>query len=207
MPILLTLDRAKVSGSLELPGDWEPRQVPTFPEFSFPRTFDNPLLPTLREILAAAPTIQVTQDEHGIVRMRDPAIPEDILNVRIAHIEFRGNGIDPQGPNYDPDDSLAAIMRAPEMVAFKKANGFGWPAEGMRAVPGNFSSGYWPPQQPHLSGALNNVSLSEALDYVLKTFPGIWVYANYPATVSDHRNVYFGFFRLDKSGHSVYVVQ
>jgi len=32
------------------------------------------------------------------------------------------------------------------------------------------------PALPHLSGELDNVTVSKALDYILKTFPGLWTY-------------------------------
>ena len=31
---------------------------------------------------------------------------------------------------------------------------------------------------PHIFGNLNDVTLAQALDYVLKTFPGFWAYEN-----------------------------
>jgi hypothetical protein len=34
---------------------------------------------------------------------------------------------------------------------------------------------------PSFSGELNNVTLSEALDYMLKTFRGLWIYEECPA--------------------------
>ena len=33
---------------------------------------------------------------------------------------------------------------------------------------------------PHISGELNNVIVSQALDQVLKTFSGLWIYENCP---------------------------
>jgi len=33
-----------------------------------------------------------------------------------------------------------------------------------------------PPDGPHLSGDLDNVTFSQVLDYVLQTYPGFWAY-------------------------------
>jgi hypothetical protein len=203
MPVLLALDKAKASGSLEFSGNWDAGQVPTFPPFAFPKTFEGPLIPTLREILAVVPTVQVTEDRNGLIRMIDPSIPTDILNVRISHIEFRGNTGDSEGPNYNPDDGLTCIKRTPEVTAFAEAHGFDWLTGRGGPAPGNF--GHWPPQFPHMSGSLDNVTVSEALDHILQTFPGIWVYENYPANATEKRNVYLGFFYLRKSGNNLFV--
>jgi hypothetical protein len=49
---------------------------------------------------------------------------------------------------------------------------------------------------PRVSGELNNVTLSEALDYMLKTFPGLWVYENCHGSGNDKtRVVVFAFYR------------
>jgi hypothetical protein len=48
---------------------------------------------------------------------------------------------------------------------------------------------------PRVSGELNNVTLSQALDYMLKTFPGLWVYENCPGDNKYKRVVLFTFYR------------
>lgn len=44
-----------------------------------------------------------------------------------------------------------------------------------------------------ISGELNDVTLADALDYVLKTFPGFWLYQDCE-TQDQQRVVYFGLF-------------
>jgi len=46
-----------------------------------------------------------------------------------------------------------------------------------------------------ISGELNNVTLADALDYVLKTFPGFWLYQDCES-LDGQRLVYFGLFPL-----------
>ena len=62
----------------------------------------------------------------------------------------------------------------------------------MGAVRGNV--GHWPVEWPHISGTLDNITLSEALDYVLKTFPGIWLYENCPQTHKETESPIFDSF-------------
>jgi hypothetical protein len=50
-------------------------------------------------------------------------------------------------------------------------------------------------QFPGVSGELNNVTVSQALDYMLKTLPGLWVYKNCPGDGKDKRLVLFTFYR------------
>lgn len=47
---------------------------------------------------------------------------------------------------------------------------------------------------PRATGELNNVTLSEALDYMLKTFRGLWVYENCPGDGKNDRIVVFMFY-------------
>lgn len=202
MPILLALDGAHVSGYLELSGSPDAQQVPNFPEFSAPTTYANPVIRTLREILAVAPTIQVTEVRGGLVRMIDRGVPADILNIRIAHVELRGHY---DGQVHNPDEALACILKAPEVATFMKAHDIDYPDRG-GGVPGNLF-GHWPPEAPHMSGSLDNVTLSEALDRVLETFPGLWVYENYAPSANRKRDVYLGFFYLEKEGRRVVVVE
>jgi hypothetical protein len=72
---------------------------------------------------------------------------------------------------HGPYVALTTILAAPEVTAFKKAHTID--SDGTRRVPGNILS---QSKLPEVAGELNNVTLSQALDSVLKTFPGYWVY-------------------------------
>jgi hypothetical protein len=126
--------------------------------------------------------------------MIERGVPSDLLNVRIAHVSFEGRGaaaVQNAGV-YTPNDALRAILQAPEIANFMGAHHIER-SVGNEAVPGNLF-GQWPPEYPHISGSLDNVTLSAALDRVLKTFPGIWVYENCPRSKNKGRTVYFHFF-------------
>jgi len=137
--------------------------------------------------------------------MAEIGVPADVLNVRISHISFERSGANGQGAAYNPDDALNAILRAPEVMDFMKAHDIEQPSQGA-GVPGNLI-GRWPPEQPHISGSLDNVTVSEALDRILETFPGIWVFENCPRNDKKNRHLYFGFFYLQKIGSEVVVVE
>ena len=49
--------------------------------------------------------------------------------------------------------------------------------------------------EPHISGELNNVTLAQALDYLAKTFGGLWVYKECPGNKASKRIVDLRFYR------------
>jgi hypothetical protein len=150
----------------------------------------------LREILSDDPAMQVKQDPDGTIRMTEIGVPSDLLNVKISHILFETSR--PGQPGiYTANGALRLILRAPEVVAFMKTHNIEWPYHG-DAVPGNL--GAWPPESPHISGSLENVTLSGALDHILRTFGGIWIYEDCPRSDSKNRVVYFRFYYLRKIG-------
>lgn len=166
--ILSVLQRGEVSGSLEYWTQCGVRQV--LPRLLAIRPLhDNPEgspVPTLQEMFVDDPRMHVTEDSDGMVRMVESDAPEDLLNVTISHISFPAV--------YDGERAQGFILRAPEVKSFMKTHGIAW-------LPIGSSLGLFTlpsPEMPHISGDLNNVTLRQALDYVLKTFPGFWVYEN-----------------------------
>jgi len=200
--ILEILDRASLSASFEFSGAC-PGHNPNFPPLGIVRLGHDPIR-DLHKVLADHPNIQIQQDSSGIVRMVERGIPKDILNVRIGHVSFDREGNNGKYGTYSPSSATATILSAPEVVAFMKSKHIE-PSHGA-GVPGNLV-GERPTNQPHLSGTLENVTVSQALDSILATFPGMWVYQNCPARGGRGRDVFFGFFRLQRAGSNVLVVE
>ena len=194
--MLHVLDNAGLSGSLEVWGRCDLRDFPDFPQFRAPAAGSE--LQTLRAMLADDPAMQVSLDKDGAIRMIESGIPSDILNVRISHISF--GDLDHNGV-YTPYAALGSILGSPEVVAFMKANDVEWP----NLVNPLRNPGAWPAKAPHISGSLDNVTVAEALDRVLKTFGGIWFYENCPQDDKKKRVVYIRFYQLRKMGSWVFV--
>ena len=117
--------------------------------------------------------------------MVETDVPSDLLEVKIRHLSF------PVEPMYHgPNMALHAILMTPEVIAFRRAHSIGPLAEltGGFALPGDCCSG------PSVSGVLDDVTVAQALDYVLQTFPGFWLYENCQDTAG-RRTVFFNFFR------------
>ncbi len=169
------LSEANVSGSLAYwgrCGDLEAR--PDLPSVR-PRPENSGSVPpvqALREMFADDPKMHVTQDANGMIRMVESDVPRDLLDVRISHISFKD--YDGRDGVWNPRQARRMLEHAPEVQAFLRAN-VRWASDAEYI---NDVSGGRSPNFPHVSGDLNDVTLAEAMDYVLKSFPGFWVYEN-----------------------------
>jgi len=185
------LNGSDVSGSLEYWGSCDlGKPYPDFPRIRFPDNYSGPPLTVLQRMFADDPHMRVTKDGSGIIRMIEDDVPTDILDVRIQHLSFDKAANEYEGFT-SPIDVLSYILSAPEVRAFGKAKHLGpdveaevRPSTGLRFVA---------PDGFHFSGDLKNVTLAQALDYVLKTFPGFWLYQNC-RTEGGGRTVFFTFY-------------
>jgi len=194
--IMKILSKANISGSLEFWGSCDNESgVPDYPRLSVPSNNNGTPLEILREMFSADPEMQVTQDADGTIRMVESDVPRDFLAVTIGHISFDGirktiyesDGRERTEPFIvqDPNDALHLILATPEVGAFMKSQNI------KRPYLFDSPSSHWP-GEPQISGSLENTTLSQALDYVLKVYPGFWVYENC-TNKSKERMVYIGF--------------
>jgi hypothetical protein len=185
-PIVDVLRSGYLSGSLEYWGRCGDESVTHFPMTITPANPSAPPLQVLREMFANDPMMRITLEEpNDIVRMAETDIPQDLLNVKITHLSFDEEN--KRGfPMYFPANVLSFITHAPEVQAFMNDHGI----ELTPTMINEASS-----TSPRVSGELNNVTLSEALDYMLKTFPGLWVYENCTDGSKSKRGVVFSFYR------------
>lgn len=185
-PLFTVLANAKVSASIEVSGSCE-AVLPQLPSMQAPAGAEGSPLEVARAIFAGNPTMKVTADPDGTIRIRQSGIEDDVLNVKIHRVKLGGSS--PEVGYYSPNLTLFPILGAPEVSAFMKAHDVEW-----RQPPLLISTiGVIPPWFPHLSGSLENLTVSQVFDHVLKTFPGIWVYENCPAQDGKRRGVYFNF--------------
>jgi hypothetical protein len=161
------LSSERRSGSLEYWGFCDlDKGWPDFPE---PRSVSGrkgPALNILQEMFADDPKMRVIQERDGKIRMVETDVPTDFLDVKIHHLSF------PSAYHSGPM-ALQAILHAPEVIDFMSRNighKVSWDGWGM---PGQiFTDG------PSVPGDLNDVTVAQAMDYVLETFPGVWTYQN-----------------------------
>jgi hypothetical protein len=210
--VLNVLATARLSGSIEYSGKCGPDVlVPDLPPV---RWLQKPYPPnpvdTLRTMFSIDGRFVVSQGSNGIVRVVETGVQNDILGVRIGHLSFDGIS--------NPDEVLELILGAPEVRSFMQAHGIGQPIDtfasppayrlpGMKHVPPN-------PGVKSISGELNDVTLADALDYVLKSFPGFWLYQDCE-TPEQQRVIYFTLFPVpgrmwvwrDKLTHIISLVE
>jgi hypothetical protein len=128
-------------------------------------------------MLAGNSKIRVTQDPDGMIRIVEADVPTDILEVRIHYLSFPANSPisfdETRRPLYMHGTHIAleTILQAPELVAFEKEHQIK-DNDSLRSE-GDVLS--WS-KGSEVTGELKDVTVSQALDYVLKTFPGYWVY-------------------------------
>jgi hypothetical protein len=126
-------------------------------------------------------TIHVTQEPNGLIRMAAADVPTDIVKIRIHHISFAQSDSELiSGPPF----AVMRIMSASEVAVFMKEHD-------IRSRAFRIEGSY--PRLPDIPGELYDVTVSEALDYVLITFPGYWVYENC-TTPEGTRSINFRFY-------------
>jgi hypothetical protein len=184
-PIMSVLRRNNLSGSLEYWGTCSPMRI-DFPAVTKPPMSDSAgALQVLREMFANDEKMQVTQEHDGTIRMVETDVPLELLNVKISHISFDDDPKTQYQMSF-PVQVTWLITHAPEVQTFMKDHG-------IEQIPTMMNQASTP--FPRVSGELNNVTLSGALDYMLKTFKGVWVYENCPSTTKGKRMVSFAFYR------------
>ena len=176
------LTEAHVSGSLVYSADCEFHvgRFPILPHVGTPRRSGQPA-EVLQSMFGESSTIRVTQEPNGLVRMAEADVPTDILEVKIHHVSFAGSGTGPVG---GARFAMIKILGSPEVRAFMEKHDL---------TTGAFRLEGANPSQPDVLGELNEVTVSEALDYVLKAIPGYWVYENC-TTPEGARSVNFEFY-------------
>ncbi len=104
--------------------------------------------------------------------MAETDVPKDFLEVKIHHLSFPS--LYHSGAIYHSGAmAVYAILNTPEVIGFMDHNigrevaWEGWGMPGQVVIDG-----------PSVPGELNDVTVAQALDYVLQTFPGFWFYQN-----------------------------
>lgn len=189
IPLINVLDSASLSGSLEISGDCGSKRFPQFPQVRQGKS-DSTLI-KLGEMLSSNSGVTVSQDSNGIIRIIGPDVPTDFLNVKISHITFEGDKHN--ASLFSPTYAMWIVFAAPEVVAFFKSHDIEKPFL-IEFFTGNpFVTP--PPDSPHISGSLDNVTVGEVLDRILQSFPGVWFYGNCTQNEKHKRAIFVRFYR------------
>jgi hypothetical protein len=177
------LAKARASGSLAYQGQCQDRGGTwDLPAVSSPKYEPNPVQ-MLREMFADDRKMQVTQDTNGNIRMVETDVRRDLLDLKIVQVPFSSDS-----GFHDPRWAISQIMVTPDVKNYMTVNNIGPVVSDFRLFIGPLS-----PSAPKISGDLYFVTVSEALDYILKTYPGFWAYEECTAKNAS-REVFFQFF-------------
>jgi hypothetical protein len=184
--------KAHASGSLEYRGVCNFKEpYPDFPKLRPTSGHEGSAVESLREMFSVDPEMRVSQDADGKIRMIEVDVPSDLLDVRIHHLRFPAEY---HGPNVAKN----VILQSPEVISFRREHNIGPEADWGHGFA--LSSDAFAPSKPSVSGDLSDVTVRQALDYVLRVFPGFWVYENCKSRGGD-RVVYIAFF--ENAPHAV----
>lgn len=176
------LSSAQLSGSLEFWGICDFQLHSEFPKLRPVSGHEGSALEALQEMFADDTKMRVMQENDGKIRMVETDVPKDFLEVKIHHLSFTSG-------DHSGAMALYGIVNTPEVIDFmdhnigRKVAWEGWGAPGQIVIHG-----------PSVTGELNDVTVAQALDYILQTFPGFWAYQNchYP---DGARKISVGFYK------------
>lgn len=166
--ILDELEDTHISGSLIYSAkcSFHQGRFPIVPHVHLASRSGSPV-DVLQSMFAGDSKMHVTQEPNGIVRMAETDVPSDILEVKIHHISFQATPSDGLPPLGGPRLAMIRVLGAPEVKSFMEAHDITTGA-------GRLEGAY--PKLPEVPGELSDVTVLQALDYILKAFPGYWVY-------------------------------
>jgi hypothetical protein len=108
------------------------------------------------------PHLSWSRDANGLTRVRDDRVPTDVLRLRLQRVHF--NRV------RDSNAAIRIVLDAPEVQAYFRENDI------ERSTSFNASMYTTPRGFPTSSGDLRNVTVAEALDRIMRFFPGLWMY-------------------------------
>lgn len=184
------LSKAHASGSLEYWGVCNFKEVmPDFPKLrTVPDRAGSPV-ELLREMFSVDPEMTVNQDAGGKIRMIEDDVASDLLDVRIRHLQFTGE-------YHGAFFAVVTILKTPEVIAFRREHKIG-PEGDWDPGFGELSHSAFAPKVPKVLGDLHDVTVRQALDYILETFHGFWLYENCKDPEGG-RMTYLGFFENER---------
>jgi hypothetical protein len=175
---------AHASGSLEYWGVCNFKEpYPDFPKLKAISGHEASAVELLQEMLSLDPEMRVSQDRDGKIRMIEEDVPRDLLDVRIHYLRFPGE-------YHGAHMAIGVILQSPEVIAFRREHTIGPETDWVGGI--GYSSDGLVPTVPSVRGDLHDVTVREALDYVLQTFQGFWLYENCK-NPGGGRIVYFDF--------------
>ena len=119
-----------------------------------------PVVEALHQALASEPSLTVKEDASGSIRIVGANVNTELLGLRIPEIRFRSED--------NPRDATATLLIRPEVKSYMQSHRINFENVVNQMAP--------MPKGAHLNTILRNATISEALDRIAQTFPGVWIY-------------------------------
>src|SRR5581483_8947191 len=114
----------------------------------------------LRQAFVNDPALTVKEDSSGMIRVVSGDVQPELLGVTIHDVKFRNEG--------DPREATYKLLASPELKTYMQSH---------RTEFVTTSGGLVPPASgQHLNGTLTDMTVSQSLDLIAQTFPGVWTY-------------------------------
>jgi hypothetical protein len=119
---------------------------------------------TLRLMLKNDKRFRIKTDPDGVVRVFEPGIPNDVLNIRVKRVKLS------EEQRFNDKDAMGAVLQAPEVQTYFEAHNIEQPIDlGGFINPSD-------PRLPHLETAIENMTVLDALKHILLVFGETGVY-------------------------------
>jgi hypothetical protein len=114
----------------------------------------------LRKALMKDSRLKVKEDSSGMIRVADVDVQPEILGMKISNLKFKEES--------DPREAVSKILSSQELATYMRNHRIEFIATSGGLIP--------PPSGRHLSGTMTDVTVSQSLDRITETFPGVWTY-------------------------------
>ena len=114
----------------------------------------------LRQAFANDPTLTVKEDSSGMIRVVGGDVQPELLGVKIHNLKFQEES--------DPRVAAYKVLASPELKAHMEEHRSKFVVNSGGLVP--------TPSGRHLNVTLTDITISQSLDRIALTFPGVWIY-------------------------------
>lgn len=121
---------------------------------------DVPPIEALRQAFVNDPTLTVKEDSSGVVRVVGGDVQPELLGVTVHDVKFQ--------EEKDPWAAISKLLASQELKTDMQSHRTEFVVSSGGLVP--------TPSGRHLSGTLTDITVSQSLDRIAQTFPGVWIY-------------------------------
>jgi len=146
---------------------------------------DVPPVGALRQAFLNDPTLMVKEDSSGMIRVVGGDVQPELLGVTIHDVKFQ------EEEKNDPREATYKLLASPELKTYMQGHRTKFVATSGGLVP--------PPTGRHLSGTLTDMTVSQSLDRIAQTFPGVWTYEEC-VTSQGEKRVVIRFYEFSAEG-------